>query len=396
MAQRDGVSVNVLVDGLGWEILRDRTFLDDLLSDRHRVQTILGYSSGAIPSLLTGQYPNGHGHWNLFYRSPETSPFRWTAPLLRLPRRLLENRVARRLVREVSQRLAGYSGYFAIYNLPLDRIRFYDICETSDIYAPGGLAPARSLFDVLRENGVHYECYNYHRHTDAQILDLVPHRLRQSDCRNYFLYLSGLDAFLHFNVSDPQGVRSKLAWYEEKLRRIHQAAKARWGRVRMHVFSDHGMTRIAGTHDLITDVERLGLRIPEDYLPAYDSTMARFWLHSERAETRLLEFLRGLPFGRVLCTAELKRLGVHFEDGRYGHLVFVMNPGILICPSDMGRIRFDGMHGFHPEHDPSADAVFLSTERHPQPVRHITEVFSALLWDSGIETPMALTAGSAS
>src|SRR6266436_5044605 len=68
------LSIYVLVDALGWEIIRDRPFLDDVLEERRWLQTILGYSSGAIPTILSGSLPSQHGHWNLFYRSPSSSP----------------------------------------------------------------------------------------------------------------------------------------------------------------------------------------------------------------------------------------------------------------------------------------------------------------------------------
>ena len=381
----DGVSIFVLVDAFGWEILRNRPFLDDVLTERRRLDTILGYSSGAIPTLLTGQYPSEHGHWNLFYRSPATSPFRWTRPLLWLPRQLREDRIVRRVVKEISHRVSGYSGYFAIYNLPLDRIRFYDICETADIYQPGGLAPARTIFDTFVQTGTQYECYTYHQYRDDQTLDRVPQRLRESDSRVYFLYLSELDAFLHFHVSEPHQVTARVRWYEEKLRRILDAATARWGTVRMYVFSDHGMTPIRGTEDFMPKVERLGLTIPNDYLPAYDSTMARFWVFSDRADAALRSFLGSQPFGRLLSSEEMKRLHIDFDDNRYGHLVFVMKPGTLICPSDMGRVPFDGMHGFHPDEDPCAAAALLSTEPLDESVRHIADVQSVILSDLALE-----------
>ena len=380
----DGVAIYVLVDALGWEILRRRSFLDDILVERHRVETILGYSSGAIPTLLTGKHPNVHGHWNLFYRSPQTSPFRWTRPLAKLPRAVRESRVTRRAVKYISRRVSGYTGYFAIYNLPVDRLAQYDICETTDIYQPRGLAPARSLFDLLEEARIPYECYNYHRHTDEQTLALMPRRLRESDCRVYFLYLSAFDAFLHFHVSNGDAVTARLRWYEERLRAIHEAGTRRWGHVRLYVCSDHGMTPIHATEDLIPHVERLGLSIPGDYLPSYDSTMARFWIFSDRAGIRLREFLGGLTCGRLLSDAERKTLGIAFDDRRYGDIVFVMKPGVLICPSDMGRIRFDGMHGFHPREDPAAHAVLLASERLDAPVTHLTEVLPVLVRDLGL------------
>src|SRR5882762_4462423 len=89
------LSIYVLVDALGWEVVRNRSFLDDVLPDRRWLTTILGYSSGAIPTLLTGRTPSQHGHWNLFYYDPQRSPFRWTRALAPLPSPLVENRVAR-------------------------------------------------------------------------------------------------------------------------------------------------------------------------------------------------------------------------------------------------------------------------------------------------------------
>ncbi len=377
----DSVSLYVLIDALGWEILRDQPFLDDIVQTRSRVETILGYSSGAIPTVLTGQYPRDHGRWNLFYRSPATSPFWWTRPLKWLPYRLREWRGTRRGIKEIAKRLAGYTGYFAVYNVPVDRLPHYDICETTNIYEPDGLAPTASIFDVFTDRQIRYECYNYHTHTDAEILSLVPKRLQTSACQVYFLYLSQLDSYLHFHIDDPEGVRAQLQFYEAGLRHLFATAQKQWGQVRLRIFSDHGMTPIRQTVDLMPEIERLGLRVPHDYLPAYDSTMARFWVEHERAETQLRQCLEQLPYGRVLSAAELDALGLGFDDDRYGHLVFVLHPGTLMCPSDMGRLQFAGMHGFHPHMDPNAYAVFLSSDVHTPPVQHITDIFPTLLAD---------------
>jgi hypothetical protein len=380
-------SLFVLVDALGWEILRERPFLDDVLTERQRVETILGYSSGAIPSLLSGRLPAEHGHWNLFYRAaPKPSPFRWTEALTRLPRSLRESRVTRRLVMEISRRLTGYTGYFQIYNLPLERLRFFDICEPRDIFEPAGLSPVDTLFDILRAAGVPYECFNYHRYTDEAIFAAAAERLATCDSRLFFAYLSGLDAFLHYNVHDPRAVDVKLAWYEQRLRRLYEAAVARWGGCDLRVFSDHGMTPTRETRDLAADVRRLSLRVPDDYLPLYDSTMARFWCHSPASARQLQGLLQELPYGRLLAADELHQLGVGFPDHRYGELVFVMKPGALICPSDMGRYPLQGMHGYDPRADPHAAAVFLSNGPGTKVVPHITAVLPRLLADLGLAT----------
>lgn len=386
------LSIYVLVDALGWEVVKNRPFLDDVLTDRRWLTTILGYSSGAIPTLLSGRPPAEHGHWNLFYRAPERSPFRWTRPLAALPRPLVENRVSRRALKAVARRLSGYTGYFSLYSYPVAHLPYFDLTEKRDIYQPGGL-DCRSLFDDLREHDIRYESFTYHRYTDAQTLELAPRRAAVSDARVLFLYLSGLDHHLHFHVHDAASVRRAVDWYEAGLRRVWEAASRAGREPRMFVFSDHGMTPIRWTYDLRRDVDALGLSIPGDYLPAYDSTMARFWVTSERARQALAGLLAEHPCGSLLGPAELQRLGVWFDDARYYDLLFLMKPGVLLSPSDMGAVRFAGMHGYHPS-DPTADAVLLASTPVSRNVEHIVDVRGVLLEDLGLRSPAGVQAAA--
>ncbi len=386
------LSIYVLVDALGWELLRGRPFLDDVLTDRRWLVTILGYSSGAIPSLLSGRYPSEHGHWNLFHLAPERSPFRWTRALRGLPRPLVENRVSRRIIKRVSRRLSGYRGYFSLYAYPVAHLPLFDLTEKRDIYQPGGL-DAPSIFDVFGACGIPYECYTYHRHTDTQILDLASRRAAALDQRVLFLYLSGLDDYLHYHVHDGDGVTGRLAWYEAGLRRIWDTARRHRDDVRLFVFSDHGMTPVRWTYDLGRDVATLGLRSPQDYLAAYDSTMARFWAWTDRGRRRLTELLAEHPCGQLLDREELTRLGVWFSDDRYYQLVFLMKAGGLLCPSHMGSVRFAGMHGYHPS-EPTADAVLLASVPVTRAADHITDVYRVLLDDLGISSEGASTSSA--
>src|ERR1700739_624734 len=97
------ISLCVLVDALGWKILEDQQFLNDVLVYRQPLTTVLGFSSGAIPSLLTGQSPSQHGHWNLFYYDPAESPFAWLRGLRHFPDRLVNHRVSQKLIKEAGK-----------------------------------------------------------------------------------------------------------------------------------------------------------------------------------------------------------------------------------------------------------------------------------------------------
>ena len=49
----------------------------------------------------------------------------------------------------------------------------------------------------------------------------------------------------------------------------------------------------------------------------------------------------------------------------------------------MGRVRFAGMHGYHPS-EPTADAVLLATVPVERPAGHIADVHGVLLDDLGL------------
>jgi hypothetical protein len=137
------LQVFVLIDALGWEIIKDRPFLNEELPVRMPLQTVLGYSSGAIPTLLTGRSPAETGHWNLFYYDPEGSPFRWLRWLSLLPERAVDNRIGRKIIKEVGRRILGLGPLFDCCVSP-QLLPFFNYVEKLNIYDRGGI-PGRRL-----------------------------------------------------------------------------------------------------------------------------------------------------------------------------------------------------------------------------------------------------------
>ena len=70
------LAIYTFIDAFGWEIYQQYGFLNKLLPHSRKLETTFGFSSAADPSILTGRYPDEHGHWSSFYYSPETSPFK--------------------------------------------------------------------------------------------------------------------------------------------------------------------------------------------------------------------------------------------------------------------------------------------------------------------------------
>jgi len=374
LSRPDRLRVFVLVDALGWKLLEDREFLSDVLPYRRPLRTVLGYSSAAIPTLLSGRLPAEHGHWNLLYYDPQGSPFRWLRRLSFLPEAMLEHRVGRKLLKELGRRVLGLGPLFECTVSPR-HLPWFNWVEKRNIYAPGGLRAARSIFDQLVEKGVPYRAYSYHRFRDAEILDRASSDVDGAQARVFFLYLSELDALLHHHGSDEPLVEGRLSWYADRLGSLLAKARRRDPNAVFALFSDHGMTPVRYHCDLGRDVDSLGFRMPEDYLAVYDSTMARFWFFTPGARQSIGERLGQLPYGRLIAEPELRRLGVYFPDQRYGEGVYLLNPGWLIAGSGFhgNGWRPVGMHGYHPE-DAYSDGVFLASDPPSLPVRTVAEV----------------------
>ena len=369
------LQVIALVDALGWEYIRERQFLDDVLPYRTSLQTVLGFSSGAIPTILTGLMPERHGHWNLFYYDPQRSPFWWLKAFNWLPNRVLDNRYGRKILKELGRRILSLGPTFECCVSPR-LLPYFNFSERRDIYAPKGIENAPSLFDELEREGRSYRVYTYHQCSDAEILRRARRDIAESEATLFFLYLCEVDGFLHMHCKEPEAIDQKLQWYDEQLREVFDVARKRDSEASLMVCSDHGMTPVTRHADLAGEVTKLGLRMPQDYLAVYDSTMARFWFFNDVARERVTARMQSLPCGSVLSRQELDKFGLHFPDDRYGELIFLLNPGWIVAESDFnGKGWFpEGMHGYHPD-DSYSDAIFLSSEKPSQPMRTIADVY---------------------
>jgi hypothetical protein len=378
------ISICVLIDALGWKILEERKFLNDLLVYRQPLRTVLGFSSGAIPSLLTGRTPSQHGHWNLFYYDPTGSPFSWLRGLHHFPDKLVNHRVSQKLIKEAGRRLFHMGAQFECYVKPT-LMPYFNWVERRCIYEPGGISGAPSIFDDLVASGIPYRAYSYHHWNDEQILELAQKDLVNSNAEFFFVYLCQLDAELHSFWTHPERLESMLSQYEVKLRRLFETALQLDPNASIAICSDHGMAPVTDRFDLVKEIDSLGFKMPDDYLGVYDSTMARFWFFNEKARASVNACLQKQNCGRMLSDDELEDLGVCFPDRRFGETIFLLNSGWMFYRSDFhsGNWLPNGMHGYHPD-DPYSDAVFLSNRPPESPLRTIRDLYGYMEGTCGV------------
>lgn len=365
----------VFIDALGWEILQEHSFLDDQLTFKGPLDTVFGYSSACDPSILTGTLPREHGHFSCFLYDPENSPFGWLRWLRFLPRSLTRRGRVRRVLSRLVGRLKGFTGYFQLYNMPFRFLHLFDYSEKRDLYQPGGInSGIRTIFDLLRDEEVPFHVSDWRRSDEENLAELEG-VVDRGEVTFSYLFLGALDAVLHAEGTDSPQVREKLAWYESHLRRILAHARERYETVTLSVISDHGMTDVHETCDLMARIDSLGLEFGKDYVAVFDSTMARFWFLRPGALRAVLAELSKVEQGRILTHGALKEFGCDFAGSRYGQLFFLMNPGVLINPSHMGETALAGMHGYDPTH-PTSLAAFASTVVPTRIPRHLTDLFA--------------------
>lgn len=371
--------ISILIDALGWEIVKKHDAFSELAPYRIGLRTILGFSSSAVPTVLAGISGDKMERWNSVYYSPSTSPFKWMDWFKWLPEPLKENRYSRFIIRHISRRLAGHKGYFSDFAIPVKFLPQFDLCEKRNIYSPGGLIGNQSIFDDLEKMDKQYRVYSYVKNsTDENIFSLVKKDITEGDATIFYLYLCQLDSFLHTHVHEVNKVEEKVRWYEKKVTNLVEHAKTMFDDVVLHIFSDHGMVPIRATVNLIETVSDLGFTEGEDFVAMYDSTMARFWFKNEKCRIETIDMLQKQKCGDIVSEDILRQEGAYFADQRFGEVIFLMKPGLLICPSYMSYTPVQGMHGFSPD-DPDMEASYLSSAVPGQPPAHIIDIKRTIL-----------------
>lgn len=363
----------IMIDAMGWEILRGDSFGQDFAPTRKRLDTVFGYSSTCVPSILSGRWPDEHRNWCYFVHDPERSPFRFLRPLRRLPTAVTSRRIFRRwLTRLVKTRL-NFRGYFDLYNIPFRHIHLYDFTEKKSPLQPGGMNRGGNIFDFLVERQVPYFVSDPAKSEETN-RDALIEQLHEGRVDFAFMYWPGLDGLLHQVGNLSPEVPARLGVYEDWIRELLEAAAEQYEEVQLYVFSDHGMANCDEHLDLKARIEALPVRMERDYAVVYDSTMARFWFFNDRARQLVTGALKQVPQGRIVPDAELADLRTLFPDRYFGELIFLVREGVLIVPSHMGERPIRAMHGYHPTEKHSYAALLTNQPEIPGDITAIPHI----------------------
>ena len=363
----------IMIDAMGWEILRNDPFGKNFAPNRKKLESVFGYSSTCVPSILSGRWPDEHRNWCYFVYDPKNSPFRSLRWMRWLPTAVTSRRIFRRYLTKFVKVQLKFRGYFDLYNIPFRFIHLFDFTEKKSPLQPKGMNRGPNIFDFLVENKIPYFVTDTTKSEEQNRDDIIA-AIEAERVDFVFQYWAGLDGLLHMVGNQSPEVPAKLRVYERWIEQVLAAAKNHYAEVQLYIFSDHGMANCDELVDLKATIDALPVKMEKDYAVVYDSTMARFWFFNDNARKLIHEALGKVPEGRIMPDDELRRYRALFDDRQFGETIFLMREGVLIVPSHMGERPIRAMHGYHPT-DPQSYATLCTNQPViPDDVTHIPHI----------------------
>lgn len=366
----DKVTICVLLDGLGYDLVQRISFLNDLFDEVLPLKTVFGYSCAAQPSILTGLMPTGHGGLCTYYRSSR-SIFSWIRLLGLLPRRLRKNILNKS--KEITRRIYRITGYFDIWKIPYELLPHFQFYELKSFYSRNPINGISTILDEVRDQGLTVSSYHWNT-SDDQIFGETEEKLAMRKAVFHYLYISKTDHLLHINGNDPVHLKNSLSYYANNIRQIYKVAKENFKKVELLVFSDHGMIDVTDKIDVMSHLNKLPYRFAEDYLVFYDATMVRLWFKNPTCKEPIMNIINNINGIELISDNELKKLGSLFPDYRYGESIYLAKGGNIISPSFFGDLDVKGMHGYHPQ-EPGYEAFVGSSNVNMGKPKQITDLY---------------------
>ena len=373
----------IMIDACGWEIVRNDPFGQTFAPFRHKLESVFGYSSTCVPSILSGRWPIEHRNWCYFVYDPEHSPFRSLRPLRWLPTAVTSRRIFRRWLTKLVKVQLGFRGYFDLYNIPFKYISLYDFTEKKSPLKPNGMNRGPNIFDFLTQRQIPYfvsDPANSEEDNRDQLIDSI----NREAIDFAFIYWAGLDGLLHMVGNQSSEIPARLRIYETWIQKVLSIASQHYSDVKLYVFSDHGMANCDELLDLKKVIDNLPISMEKDYAVVYDSTMARYWFFNDRARNLITQALKNIPQGRIVPDEELKRLNAWFDDYYFGELIFLVKEGVLIVPSHMGERPIRAMHGYHPADKHSYATLFTNQKELVADVTSIPHIYRLMEHDAAL------------
>jgi len=345
---------------------------------------------------IAGLYPDEADGGAQFWFDADMSPFK----IFQYAPKVLSNlpHIPDRVLRKIIQKLVGKycdAPTFSTASVPLHLLHNFSFPMQHRMHHPNFCA-SKSIFDLLREQN---KKWLFHCNPDFKVsLEAVIQRVKTDllpPIEFSFFLIGDLDRIGHRYGPESKELKEELMKIDIGLNTILNFAKERFDEVNFMVIGDHGMVQVNET----LDVQNIISRLPNDVLKNchyfLDSTMARFWFTTEKAKEAVVSILNGIECGHMISQEEKDRYHLNYKHNKFGDLIFIVNPGVLIHPSFYGtRTPVKGMHGYLPEISGQQSLWLLNSTKINYPVHNpepldMRRVFPTLVALSELELPEA-------
>ena len=336
------------------------TSLDGQGARRATLEETFGFI-GVRSSVFYGLYPEDTGYVFLYNVAD-----RGTLWFLRyLPRSWLDAspRRKRRIVRRYSRLRRRFDPEFVkpwdLSKIPARILPHVQVAETIPPWSPRYVPGRRGLF---QEVGSHL--YLGYPATGGDTKWLTQTLMERFEGQQFvWMHYSQVDHSEHEHGASSQEVVRELREIDQAIHDVYSHVSAR-GEVDLLVFGDHGCADVVAHHDVLG---WLPADLRERSLYYLDSTMARFWCPDAGAREAVREILDAhSDCGTTVSPDVLEgRYRCRYERTIFGDVLFVANPGSLVCPNFFQATpnEVKGMHGYLPEAEDNCAAALLYTGR---------------------------------
>lgn len=376
----------VFVDALGPAQFRRFGGRFDFLPHFRTLRGILGYSSGALPTILTGTPPAIHGRMCLFSRHQDDSDG-VLAPLSMLgflPRLVHERNWIRRWAADWIKKQSGVSGYVALHRVPPEAFRWLDIPEREDLFRAETIGRSQTFLAAARAAGLGVYTADWRLTENERWRDaFAAIEARQPDLT--FLYSTALDGHLHEHGNESQRTEHVMNLIAQRISRAREILAKDSRPLVTIVVGDHGMADVMHTVDPRPLAARL--RVEQAIV---DSTMWRFW-----GDDLTLSYVRknlessNIP-GSWLDLRALRTRGVPVVGAPFGQAIWLLPEGTIFAPSWVGN-KARGMHGYDVGSQSSL-AALASDDTAITHCHSLTDVASVIRKHLGLDLPKAVHA----
>lgn len=356
-------------------------FLSNLATKHYytQLENVIGYSFAIQSCMLSGKYPEETNHWMPYFYSPQESPLLFKTlnkigtifPLDRL-------HFLRYLTVRGSRHFFLKDGAQA-NNIPLCEIDkmalfpYFYMCEFPFFY---------ELEELLEKKFETALTYLGPPKIRTQLHSFLLEHIKTSEHKNEVIiaYDDTLDRLGH--MFGPYSV--ECLHYAKRLDRvlsiIYRKLTSVFGkRFTLFLFSDHGQCECSRQFDILSELERKGLKLGDDYICFVDATLALFWPKDKVVKERILEILSKIKIGKVIDEALRKKYHIRFNEERYGEIIFVLKPGGTFLPNFFSPFSaMKGLHGYLPE-DEVQKGFLVSNKKFLYPLRHVKDFRNLLL-----------------